>query len=84
MSDAAFCLIGLIMPQVWQVVPSNSRATADHDCGCCDRDPGELIPRFPVVRVLVDSVKQLFTTRLVVLGQWGFFLLSIGLGSLRS
>jgi hypothetical protein len=28
--------------------------------------------RFPVVRVLVDPVKQLLTARLIVLGQWGF------------
>jgi hypothetical protein len=41
-------------------------------CHLCWRFTRQLIPRFPVVRIVVDPVKQLFTARLLVLGPWGF------------
>jgi hypothetical protein len=33
-------------------------------------DPGELIPRFPVARIIVDPDKQLCTARLFALVPW--------------
>jgi hypothetical protein len=42
----------------------------------CWRVARELMPSFPIVRVLVDPVKQLFTARLLVLDGWGFLGLS--------
>jgi hypothetical protein len=41
-------------------------------CNLCWGFTRQLIPRFLVVRIVVDPVKQLFTARLLVLGPWGF------------
>ena len=41
LSDAAFCLTGLIMPPVWQAASSSSRAAADRGCGCVIIDARE-------------------------------------------
>jgi hypothetical protein len=41
-------------------------------CRLCWRFTRQLIPRLPVVRILIDPVKQLFAAWLFVLGRWGF------------
>jgi hypothetical protein len=47
-------------------------------CNLCWRFTRQLIPRFLVVRIVVDPVKQLFTARFLCLVRGAFFLLSIG------
>ena len=42
-------------------------------CNLCWRFTRQLIPRFLVVRIVVDPVKQLLTAWLLVLGPWGFW-----------
>src|SRR5438552_1152131 len=73
LSDAAFCLIGLIMLPVWQPGPSNSRAVADRACGWRDRrcgpayrraKPGDRHPAKHHAEVTVDHAKRVFSRAL--------------------